>query len=98
MSVPDERLAAALKALFETDVGFFVTIFDLDIGQLENLNYWVEYRGEKGRRKWYKAEIGLDEAIGHFLRLRREHEVGFDIESDLDEQRRKRLGIKPEDY
>jgi hypothetical protein len=97
MSVPDERLAAALKTLFETEVGFWAGILtDLEIGQLENLNYWVEYKGEKGR-EWFKDDIGLDEAIGHFLRLRKEHEVGLDIESDLDNKRRIELGIKPED-
>jgi len=56
---------------------------DLTIGQLENLNYWVDYKTHDGRIVWEADDIPLEEAIGHFLRIRREREVGYDIEVDL---------------
>ena len=55
----------------------------LEIGQLENLNYWVQSKDHEGVEMWLKDDISLEEAIEHFLRIRRERELGYDIEIDL---------------
>ncbi|MBT4863659.1 MAG: hypothetical protein HON53_00875 [Planctomycetaceae bacterium] len=84
MAIPDDELAAALRTLLQMNTGFYVAFADmLEIGQLENLNYWVELRDHEGNKLWEKDDIPLDEAIGHFLRIRRERDVGYDIELDL---------------
>ena len=89
MAIPDEELASALRMLLRMDAGFYVGFAGtLEIGQLENLNYWVEAKDHTGRVLWYKDDIPLEEAIGHFLRIRRELGVGYDIESDLIRQER----------
>ena len=79
-----EQERADLRALLRLTCGFHVGLAGmLEIGQLENLNYWVESRDHTGRVLWAKDELPLEEAIGHFLRIRRERELGFDIETDL---------------
>ena len=85
MAVPDDELASALRALLRLDTGFYVGFCanHLRIGQLENLKYWVESRSHDGRMLWEKDDITLEEAIGHFLRIRKERQLGFDIEVDL---------------
>jgi hypothetical protein len=84
VAIPDEELTIALRSLLRMDAGFYLGFASvLEIGQLENLNYWVESRDHTGRVLWCKDDIPLEEAIGHFLRIRREREVGYDIEGDL---------------
>ncbi len=84
MAIPDQELAGTLRVLLRLTTGFYVGFADmLEIGQLENLNYWVRSRDWKGNELWYKDDISLEEAIGHFLRIRRERELGYDIEIDL---------------
>jgi hypothetical protein len=84
VAIPDEELAAALRTLLRMTSGFYVGFAGmLEVGQLENLNYWVESKDHTGRELWYKDDITLEEAIGHFLRIRRERELGYDIEMDL---------------
>lgn len=85
MAVLDDDFASALRTLLRLDTGFYVGFCanNLRIGQLENLNYWVESRDHTGRILWEKDDIPLEEAIGHFLRIRKEREVGYDIEEDL---------------
>lgn len=85
MAIPDDELASALRSLLRLDTGFYVgfSIRLLEIGQLENLNYWVESRDHTGRILWEKDDIPLEEALGHFLRIRKERELGYDIEEDL---------------
>jgi transcriptional regulator with XRE-family HTH domain len=83
-SEPDDELAAALRALLRMGAGFYVGFAGmLEVGQLENLNYWVESKDHTGTMLWQKDDMPLDEAVGHFLRIRRERELGYDIESDL---------------
>ena len=84
MAIPDEELATALRTLLRMTSGFYVGFADmLYIGQLENLNYWVQSKDHTGGELWIKDDIPLEEAIGHFLRIRRERELGYDIEIDL---------------
>ena len=84
MTIPDDKLSAALRALLRLTTGFYVGFAGMpEIGQLENLNYWVESKDHKGVKLWYKDDIPLEEAISHFLRIRRERELGYDIEIDL---------------
>jgi hypothetical protein len=84
VAIPDEELASALRTLLRMTSGFYVGFAGmLEIGQLENLNYWVDSKDHTGRKLWYKDDIPLEEAIGHFLRIRRERELGYDIEIDL---------------
>jgi hypothetical protein len=84
MAIPDDELAAALQTLLRLTSGFYVGFADmLEIGQLENLNYWVQSKDHRGVEFWYKDNIPLEEAIWHFLRIRRERELGYDIEIDL---------------
>ena len=84
MAIPDQELAAALDTLLRMTTGFYIGFAgDLEIGQLENLNYWVESKDENDNVLWYKDNLPLAEAIGHFLRIRREREMGYDIEIDL---------------
>jgi hypothetical protein len=84
MAIPDDELSAALRALLRMTTGFYVGFAGmLEIGQLENLNYWVESMDHTGVMLWCKDDIPLEEAIAHFLRIRRERELGFDIEVDL---------------
>ncbi|WP_337176122.1 hypothetical protein [Paludisphaera sp.] len=84
MAISDDELASALRALLRLDTGYYVGFSAnlLRIGQLENLNYWVESRDSNGRMLWEKDDIPLEEAIGHFLRIREERELGYDIEGD----------------
>jgi hypothetical protein len=99
MAIPDDEFAAALRTLLRMDTGFYIGFAQiLEIGQLENLNYWVDYKDHTGRELWSKDDIPLEEAIGHFLRIRREREVGYDIEGDLiDEQNRGSGSDRPDD-
>ncbi len=84
MAIPDDELADALRTLLRMTSGFYVGFAGmLEIGQLESLNYWVESKDHTGRELWYKDDIPLEEAIGHFLRIRRERELGYDFEIDL---------------
>jgi hypothetical protein len=84
MEIPDDELAAALRTLLQMTTGFYVGFGDvLEVGQLENLNYWVEFKDLEGCKLWEKDDLPLEEAIGHFLRIRREQELGYDIEIDL---------------
>jgi hypothetical protein len=84
MAIPDDEIAAALRTLLRMTTGFYVGCAAmLEIGQLENLNYWVESKDHNGVRLWCKDDIPLEEAIGHFLRIRKERGLGFDIEIDL---------------
>jgi hypothetical protein len=88
MAVPDEELAAALRTLLRMDAGFYAGFAGmLEVGQLENLNYWVEFKDHTGHERWFKDDMPLEEAIGHFLRIRRERSMGYDIEGDLITQR-----------
>lgn len=32
---------------------------------------------------WEKDDLSLEETLGHFLRIRKERELGYDIEGDL---------------
>lgn len=83
MAIPDDELAAALRTLLRMTSGFYVGFARmLEIGQLENLNYWVESKDHNGVELWNKDDIPLEEAITHFLRIRRERELGYDIEID----------------
>jgi hypothetical protein len=84
MAIPDQELGGVLRTLLRMTTGFYVGFAGmLEIGQLENLNYWVLSRDWQGNKLWYKDDIPLEEAIGHFLRIRRERELGYDIEIDL---------------
>jgi hypothetical protein len=84
MAIPDDELAAVLRTLLRMTTGFYVGFAGmLEIGQLENLNYWVESKDHRGVKLWFKDDIVLEEAIGHFLRIRRERQLGYDIEIDL---------------
>lgn len=84
MAIPDNELAAALRTLLQMESGFYVGFAGmLEIGQLENLNCWVESKDHKGREMWYRDDIPMEEAIGRFLRIRRERQLGYDIEVDL---------------
>lgn len=84
MAIPDDELASALRTLLGMVTGFYVGFTNsLRIGQLENLNYWVESRDHAGRMLWEKDDLPLEEAIEHFLRIRKEREIGYDIEIDL---------------
>ena len=87
MAIPDDQLAAALRALLRFPSGFYAGFSGmLEIGQLENLNYWIESRQIDGTVLWEADDISLDDAIGHFLRIRQERELGFDIETDLNSE------------
>jgi hypothetical protein len=82
--IPDEQLAEALRTVLRLNGGLYVGFAHMiDIGQLENLNYWVESRDWEGNRLWVKDDLSLEEAIDRFLRIRRERELGYDIEEDL---------------
>lgn len=84
MIVSDEHLTAALHMLLRMDAGFYVGFADLlEIGQLENLNFWVESRSHDGTQLWYADDLPLDEAIAAFLRIRSERQLGYDIEREL---------------
>ncbi len=84
MAIPDEELATALHTLLRMTSGFYVGFADMQyIGQIENLNYHVQSKDWQGRELWLKDDIPLEEAIGHFLRIRRERKLGYDIEIDL---------------
>jgi hypothetical protein len=84
VAISDEQLGEALRALLRMTTGFYVGFAGmLEVGQLENLNYWVESKTHEGVKLWYKDDIPLEEAIGHFLRIRSERELGYDIEIDL---------------
>jgi hypothetical protein len=84
MAIPDDELAVALRTLLQMTTGFYVGFAGmLEIGQLENLNYWVESKDHEGAELWFMDDISLEEAIGHFLRIRKERELGYDIEIDL---------------
>jgi hypothetical protein len=84
MAIPDDELAAALRTLLRMTTGFYVGFAGmLEVGQLENLNYWVVSKDHRGVELWQKDDISLEEAIGHFLRIRKERELGYDIEIDL---------------
>ena len=95
MSIPDDELAAALRMLLRMDAGFYIGFARLlEIGQLENLNYWVESKDHTGAVLWEKDDLSLEEAIGHFLRIRRERELGYDIEEDLIQDLMRQTGPK----
>ncbi|CAN5610569.1 hypothetical protein BH23PLA1_BH23PLA1_34870 [soil metagenome] len=84
MAIPDEELASALTTLLQLNGGFYVGFADMiEIGQLENLNYWAESRDEQGKVIWSEDDLSMKEAIEHFLRIRKERELGYDIEMDL---------------
>lgn len=84
MAVPDDELSHALRTLMRFEAGFYVGFAGLlEIGQLENLNYWVEYKDHTGKVVWFEDDMPLEVAIAHFLRIRREREIGYDIEVDL---------------
>ena len=87
MAVPDVELAAALRALLRLNTGSYVCFCEmLEIGQLENLNYWVQSRSTDGTVLWEIDDIPLEDAIEHFLRIRRERHAGYDIEADLNSE------------
>jgi hypothetical protein len=45
MAIPDDELATALRTLLQMTTGFYFRFVGmLEIGQLENLNYWVVSR------------------------------------------------------
>jgi hypothetical protein len=76
MAIPDDELAAALRTLLRMDAGFYVGFAGmLEIGQVENLNYWVQSKDYNGVVLWCQDDISLEEAIGHFLRIRKEREL-----------------------
>lgn len=84
LAIPVDELAAALRALLRMTTGFYGGFAGmLEVGQLENLRHWVESKNHTGRVPWYKDDLSRDQAIGHFLRIRRERELGYDIEIDL---------------
>jgi len=84
VAVPDVELAVALRALLRLNIGVYVCFCEMvEIGQLENLNYWVESRKTDGTVLWEIDDIPLEEAIAHFLRIRSERQAGYDIEADL---------------
>jgi hypothetical protein len=84
VAIPDDELAAALRTLLRMTTGFYVGFAGmLEIGQLENLNYWVQSKDHQDVVLWFRDDIGLEEAIGHFLRKCKERELGYDIEIDL---------------
>lgn len=84
MAIPDDEFAAALRTLLRLPHGFYVGFAGmLEIGQMENLDYWVESKDHNGKYLWEESNLSLDEAIAHFLRIRRERELGYDIEVDL---------------
>jgi hypothetical protein len=81
MVVPDEKLRSALRDLLRMPTGFYVGFADLlEIGQLENLNYWVTSRDSNGVELWHVDDIPIEEAIEHFLRIRNERLAGYDME------------------
>jgi hypothetical protein len=84
MAISDDELAAALRTLLRMTTGLYVGFAGmLEVGQLENLNYWIESKDHKGTLLWQKDDMPLEEAVGHFLRIRKERELGYDIEIDL---------------
>lgn len=84
--VSDERLAEALRVLLSADAGFHIGLAGLiEIGQLENLHYWVESRSPVGEKLWEADDLqSLDAAITAFLRLRQERQLGYDLEAALE--------------
>ncbi len=84
MAIPDDELATALRTLLQMTTGFYFRFVGmLEIGQLENLNYWVVSKDHEGAELWFQDDLGLDEAIAHFLRISKERELGYDLEMDL---------------
>ena len=84
MTIPDSELTDALRTLLRMDAGFYLGFADLlEIGQLENLNYWVESKDHHGVSLWSQDDLSLEEAVQHFVRIRNERELGYDIERDL---------------
>jgi hypothetical protein len=83
--IRDDELAAAIRALLQLDVGVYVGIFGMvEIGELENGNFWVRScELHPHKELWMKDDIPLEEAIAHFIRIRKERQIGYDIEADL---------------
>ena len=68
----------------QMDAGFYVGFADLlEIGQLENLDCWVESKNHTGDVLWYRDNLSREQAIAQFLRIRNERQLGYDIERDL---------------
>lgn len=90
--VSDEVFGAAVRALLLLRTGAAVDFFGgmLSIGQLENGNFYVCSGDAHGNELWTVDDITLDEALVHFLRLRRERQLGFDIERQLYREQRAR--------
>lgn len=82
---PDEQLAAGIRLLLGSQAGFHIGLAGMiEIGQLENLNYWVASRDAQGNLLWEADDLtDLEGAIACFLRLRRERELGYDLEAEL---------------
>jgi len=81
MLVPENEIADAIRTLMRLRIGASVNFFDLlEMGQLENINYFVKSKNSEGTCLWYIDDISLEEALAHFLRIRRERKLGFDYE------------------
>ena len=84
MAISDVDLSNALRLVLRMNCGFYVGFAEmLEIGQLENLKYWVTSRDHDNNELWSKDDLTLDAAIQQFLRIRHERQLGFDIELDL---------------
>ena len=51
-----------------------------------NRRYWVRSLDHEENELWLSDDISLDEAIGHFLRIRRERGLGYDLEEDMNRE------------
>lgn len=83
--IPEEQLANALRTILKLNAGFYIgfSLELLEIGQLENCNYWVASRDHHGNVLWQADDLPLEQAIHHFLRIRHERQLGYDIEEYL---------------
>jgi len=81
----DEQLAAGIRLLLSSQAGFHIGLAGMiEIGQLENLHYWVISHDEFGNVFWEADGLtDLEGAIACFLRLRQERELGYDLEAEL---------------
>lgn len=78
-----------MRALLLLRTGADVDLFGmLLIGQLENGRFYVRTADGVGNELSIVDDIPLEEALQLFLRLRRERQLGFDIERELMRERR----------
>ena len=72
----DAEVSDAIRRLLRLDGSFSVLCFGvLLIGQVAGAGpdrYWVCRRADDGEVRWEQQGLTLDEAVGHFLRLRTE--------------------------